>query len=203
MLSVILHSYIHTEIIFSLIAAEFVYLFLVFGLKNKFSIDSVTDYKNSLFFLAGIFVLFLALVWPLHYISEYYLFSAHMLQHVMISYIAPPLILSGVNHKILDSFLGLKYVRNSFKFFLHPIFCFVFFNVIFGLWHLPNIYDLSVSFEQFHALEHSMFITGAIFMWWPLVNQSKILHKNDFEISKNYISHFHHPTTSGTRQSTT
>ena len=133
MFSVILHSYIHAEIILALIATEFIYLFLVFGLNNKFSIDSVTDYKNSLFFLAGIFVLFLALVWPLHYISEYYLFSAHMLQHVMISYIAPPLLLSGLNYKISDSFLGLKYVRNVFKFLFHPIFCFVFFNVIFGL----------------------------------------------------------------------
>ena len=187
MFSVILHSYIHAEIILALIATEFIYLFLVFGLKNKFSIDSVTDYKNSLFFLAGIFVLFLALVWPLHYISEYYLFSAHMLQHVMISYIAPPLLLSGLNYKISDSFLGLKYVRNVFKFLFHPIFCFVFFNVIFGLWHLPNIYDLSVSFEQFHALEHSMFITGAIFMWWPLVNQSKIFPSIHFGLKLVYL----------------
>ena len=65
MFSVILHSYIHAEIILALIATEFIYLFLVFGLKNKFSIDSVTDYKNSLFFLTGIFVLFLAFVFLL------------------------------------------------------------------------------------------------------------------------------------------
>ncbi len=174
MLSVLLHSYVHTEIIFSLIFAEMLYLFLVFGTKGKFSVGPITDYKNSLYFLSGIFVLFLALVWPVHYVSEYYLFSAHMLQHIMISYIAPPLLLSGLNYKISDSFLGLKYIKSIFQYFFHPAFCFVLFNLIFGLWHLPNIYDLSVSFEQFHALEHSMFITGAIFMWWPLVNQSKI-----------------------------
>ena len=180
MLSVILHSYIHTEIIFSLIAAEFVYLFLVFGLKNKFSIDSVTDYKNSLFFLAGIFVLFLALVWPLHYISEYYLFSAHMLQHVMISYIAPPLLLSGVNHKILDSFLGLKYVRNFFKFFLHPIFCFVFFNVIFiwmsetsffsRIWSYLSSLSISCLRMLFSSCRVSMILMSmskSIFLSWP------------------------------------
>ena len=95
MLSVLLHSYVHTEIIFSLIFAEMLYLFLVFGTKGKFSVGHITDYKNSLYFLSGIFVLFLALVWPVHYVSEYYLFSAHMLQHIMISYIAPPLLLSG------------------------------------------------------------------------------------------------------------
>jgi putative membrane protein len=174
MLSILLNSYIHTEIIVSLLCAEIIYLIMIFGFKSKFSIDYNTDYRNSMFFLIGIFILFLALVWPVHYISEYYLFSAHMLQHVMISYIAPPLLISGINYKILDSFLRLKYFNNIAKFLFHPVFCFVFFNIIFGLWHLPNIYALSVSFEKFHALEHIMFIFGAIFMWWPLVNQSKL-----------------------------
>ena len=60
----------------------------------------------------------------------------------------------------------------NFYFILY--FALFFFNITFGLWHLPNIYDLSVSFEKLHALEHVMFIFGAIFMWWPLVNQSKL-----------------------------
>jgi hypothetical protein len=90
---------------------------MIFGFNGKFSIDKNTDYKNSMFFLIGIFILFLALVWPVHYISEYYLFSAHMLQHVMISYIAPPLLISGINYKILDSFLRLKYFNNITKLF--------------------------------------------------------------------------------------
>ncbi len=116
MLSILLNSYIHTEIIVSLLCAEIIYLIMIFGFKSKFSIDYNTDYRNSMFFLIGIFILFLALVWPVHYISEYYLFSAHMLQHVMISYIAPPLLISGINYKILDSFLRLKYFNNIAKF---------------------------------------------------------------------------------------
>ena len=110
MRSVFLNTYFHYEIIVGLILLELIYLAIVFGFKNKFSIDPQTDYKKSINFLLGVLVLFLALVWPVHYISEYYLFSAHMLQHVMISYIAPPLLLLGLNHKITDLLLSLIHI---------------------------------------------------------------------------------------------
>ena len=116
MSSVFLNTYFHYEIIAGLILLEFIYLAIVFGLKNKFSIDPQTDYKKSIIFLLGVLVLFLALVWPVHYISEYYLFSAHMLQHVMISYIAPPLLLLGLNHKITDLLFIFKFTKHIFNF---------------------------------------------------------------------------------------
>ena len=174
MRSVFLNTYFHYEIIAGLILLEIIYLFIVFGFKNKFSIDPQTDYKKSINFLLGVLVLFLALVWPVHYISEYYLFSAHMLQHVMISYIAPPLLLLGLNHKITDLLFIFKFTKHIFNFIFNPVFCFVLFNIVFGLWHIPNVYDLSVSFDEFHALEHTMFIVAAILMWWPLVSPSLI-----------------------------
>ena len=174
MRSVFLNTYFHYEIIVGLILLELIYLAIVFGFKNKFSIDPQTDYKKSINFLLGVLVLFLALVWPVHYISEYYLFSAHMLQHVMISYIAPPLLLLGLNHKITDLLFMFKFAKHIFNFIFNPVFCFVLFNIVFGLWHIPNVYDLSVSFDEFHALEHTMFIVAAILMWWPLVSPSLI-----------------------------
>jgi len=172
--SVFLNTSFHYEIIFGLLALEFIYLAIVFGLKNKFSINPQIDYKKSFTFLLGIMVLFLALVWPVHYISEYYLFSAHMLQHIMISYIAPPLLLLGLNHKITDLLFKFKLSKFIFNFIFNPVFCFVLFNIVFGLWHIPNVYNLSVSFYKFHALEHTMFIISAILMWWPLVTPSLI-----------------------------
>jgi len=172
--SVFLNTSFHYEIIFGLVALEFIYLAIVFGLKNKFSINPQIDYKKSFTFLLGIMVLFLALVWPVHYISEYYLFSAHMLQHIMISYIAPPLLLLGLNHKITDLLFKFKLSKFIFNFIFNPVFCFVLFNIVFGLWHIPNVYNLSVSFYKFHALEHTMFIISAILMWWPLVTPSLI-----------------------------
>ena len=172
--SVFLNTYFHYEIIFGLVALELIYLVIVFGFQNKFSINPQTDYKKSFTFLFGVLVLFLALVWPVHYISEYYLFSAHMLQHIMISYIAPPLLLLGLNHKITDLLFKFKLSKYIFNFIFNPVFCFVLFNIVFGLWHIPNVYNLSVSFDKFHALEHTMFIISAIFMWWPLVTPSLI-----------------------------
>ena len=54
--SVFLNTSFHYEIIFGLVALEFIYLAIVFGLKNKFSINPQTDYKKSFTFLLGILV---------------------------------------------------------------------------------------------------------------------------------------------------
>ena len=62
MRSVFLNTYFHYEIIVGLILLELIYLAIVFGFKNKFSIDPQTDYKKSINFLLGVLVLFLALV---------------------------------------------------------------------------------------------------------------------------------------------
>jgi cytochrome c oxidase assembly factor CtaG len=52
--------------------------------------------KVAWYFIAGIVVLLLALVSPLDALGDTYLFSAHMLQHILLILIVPPLLLLGV-----------------------------------------------------------------------------------------------------------
>ena len=52
--------------------------------------------KNKIAYVAGIAVLWIASDWPLHDISEEYLYSAHMIQHLLISMIVPPLLLTAM-----------------------------------------------------------------------------------------------------------
>jgi len=53
--------------------------------------------KHTLYFLAGLFTVWLALETPLDTISDYYLHSVHMLQHVLLAFVAPPLMLLGLS----------------------------------------------------------------------------------------------------------
>lgn len=60
------------------------------------------SFSRKLYFSFGTIVAFLALVSPLDYISDNYLFSAHMLQHLLLIMIAPPLWLFGLPGDFFD-----------------------------------------------------------------------------------------------------
>src|SRR5919108_4427013 len=57
--------------------------------------------KEAVFFISAILVLLLALVSPLDMIGHRYLFSAHMLQHILLLLIVPLLLLPGIPSSIV------------------------------------------------------------------------------------------------------
>src|SRR5205814_2219676 len=61
---------------------------------------------EPLWFFAGLGVLLLALNGPLHDLSDYYLFSAHMVQHLLLTLVVAPLLLAGTPAFMLDRLLG-------------------------------------------------------------------------------------------------
>src|SRR5206468_683864 len=62
--------------------------------------------REPALFLAALLVLLVALNGPLHDLSDYYLFSAHMVQHLLLTLVVPPLLLAGTPGWIADALLG-------------------------------------------------------------------------------------------------
>src|SRR5690348_11110545 len=58
-------------------------------------VDRPAD-SRPFFFWSGLLAFFVALVTPLDSASDRYLLSAHMLQHILITMVGPPLILAGL-----------------------------------------------------------------------------------------------------------
>ena len=120
-------------------------------------------------FYAGVLIAALALLSPLHPLGEGYLLSAHMLQHLLITLVVPPLLLLGTPGWMLRSLLRLSPVRRAAGTLLSPLPAFVVFNFVFLAWHVPPLYEFSLHSTPAHALEHAAFGALALVTWWPVL----------------------------------
>ena len=126
---------------------------------------------QRIFFFSGLLVMFASLNGPIHDLSDDYLFSAHMVQHLLLTLVMPPLILAGVPGAMLRPILSRRGIAPIARFFTRAPIAFVVFNVVIAAWHLPPLYNAAMANHNIHILEHLMFMTAAVLMWWPLLSQ--------------------------------
>lgn len=122
------------------------------------------------FFFSGLLVMFASLNGPIHDLSDVYLFSAHMVQHLLLTLVMPALLIAGVPGWMLRPLLSNRPVAAVARFLTRPVICYVVFNVVIAAWHLPPFYNAAMADHSIHILEHVMFMAGAILMWWPLLS---------------------------------
>ena len=122
-------------------------------------------------FLAALLVIFASLNGPIHDLSDTYLFSAHMVQHLMLTMLMPPLLIVGVPGWMLRPLLRNRVVASVARVVTRPVACFAIFNIVIAMWHLPVFYNAAMDNHNIHILEHLMFMAAAVLMWWPLTSQ--------------------------------
>ena len=121
-------------------------------------------------FVSGLLVLFLSLNGPLHDLSDYYLFSAHMVQHLVLTLIVPPLLLAGTPGWMLRPALRLPRVAWLARRVTGGRAAFVIFNVVVAAWHVPELYNTAMAYHPVHIAQHLLFLVSATLMWWPLMS---------------------------------
>jgi len=126
---------------------------------------------QKMFFWSGLLVMFASLNGPIHDLSDDYLFSAHMVQHLLLTLAVPPLLLAGTPGWMLRPVLSRRGIAPVARFFTRAPMAFVVFNVTFAVWHLPPFYNSAMAHHSLHILEHLMFMAAAVLMWWPLLSQ--------------------------------
>lgn len=124
---------------------------------------------QAMAFFAGVLIAALALLSPLHVLGEGYLLSAHMVQHLLLTLVVPPLLLLGTPGWMLRPLLRLPLVRRAAGTLLAPVPAFLLFNAVFLGWHAPALYEFSLTSLPAHAIEHGAFIGLALATWWPVL----------------------------------
>jgi putative membrane protein len=126
-------------------------------------------------FFAGLILNYLAVGSPLDQFGEDYLFSVHMVQHLIIVYITPPLLLWGLPWWLVDAVLARPWVKAIARPLLHPAVCCVAFVLTFALWHLPEMYEAALRSRPIHILEHITIFFTALQMWWMFLGPSRVI----------------------------
>lgn len=122
--------------------------------------------KHTLYFFAGLFVMWLALETPIDTVSDHYLDSVHMVQHVLLAFVAPPLMLLGLSRAMVGQVVRIPAVRALTE----PVPAQVIAGVIMVVWHVPALYDATLHNEGLHVVEHLMFIASGVFLYWPMLD---------------------------------
>lgn len=125
---------------------------------------------QRLAYFASLALLFLTLNGPLHDLSDFYLFSGHMVQHLILTLVVPPLMILGTPGWMLRPVLRKPALFATARKLTSITSCFVLFNVVLALWHLPPLYNLALANHGIHILQHLMFIAASVLMWWPLLS---------------------------------
>jgi cytochrome c oxidase assembly factor CtaG/ferredoxin len=150
-------------------------------LRGRQLLHDERDAARLASFLLGLAVIFLAADSPLDAFDSLFL-SAHMLQHLLLMMIAPPLLLlanpllpllRGLPKQFvkegLGPFLSWKPLQRFFARLTSPVVAWLVFAFSTVLWHLPFFYELALRSPDWHAAQHAFFLLTGILFWWPVV----------------------------------
>ena len=118
---------------------------------------------------SGTLILFLALVSPLDTLADTYLFSAHMMQHILLILIVPPLWIMGIPPHLLRKVLRRPALAKLEHHLAFPILAWSLGVGTMWLWHWPPLYNRALAHESLHIAEHLLFLVTAVIFWWPVM----------------------------------
>jgi putative membrane protein len=160
---------------FGIVALHGGYLLVVGPLRGKFETSKPVTSRQLTFWTLGILTLIVALITPIALMSDAYLFSAHMLQHILLTLVAPPLLLLGTPGWIFDPLRKYPGVLHLARSICNPFVAFAAFNVVFVAWHIPALYNLALASPVIHIFEHFTIIATALLTWMPVLSPTKLL----------------------------
>jgi len=141
-----------------------------------------TGYRTrAMLFVLGYTALLIALLSPLHAVGEQF-FSVHMIQHLLLTLVAAPLLLVSTSMPVLvwafpkteratlGRLLGQPGpLRSALLWLTRPLIAGTLFVVVQWAWHQPLLYEAALEDRWMHYLEHVVFFASALLFWWPVV----------------------------------
>jgi putative membrane protein len=141
--------------------------------------------RHWLSFLGAVLTLIAALVSPLDALSES-LFSAHMVQHLILMLVsAPLLVISDFQLALLwtlprrrarllgSGFNQSRPVSGVWRVLNNPVLVWILFTMVMWLWHAPLFFQAALHNELIHTLEHLTFLITAMLFWWVLFKHTR------------------------------
>ncbi len=136
---------------------------------------------RAISFLAGLLSLWVALASPLDTFSGFVL-TAHMVQHMILMMVAPPLILLGAPliplvrglpifaaREFAGPFLNWRVASRVGNALTNPIVAMLLMGAAMFAWHTPRLYELALASSSWHEVEHACFFLTSLLFWWPVI----------------------------------
>lgn len=146
------------------------YVVALRGEKARRPGEMVVSRGQARCFAAGLGVMWLATDWPVHDVAEGYLYSAHMLQHMLLTLVVALLLLAGVPAWMARRVLGAGRLLRCVRTLSRPVTGLIQFNLILVLSHWPAVVEATVRYHYLHFLAHAVLFGSAVLMWMPVAS---------------------------------
>jgi putative membrane protein len=119
----------------------------------------------------GVAAIWVAADWPIHDIAERYNYSIHMVQHLVLSMVATPLLVLGTPGWMLRAILRPpSHLFRAVRFCSRFLPALIVFNLVLVFTHWPALVDFSLRNGLAHFLIHALIFVSALVVWLPVLS---------------------------------
>jgi len=164
------HWHLHLDVWALIGAFAVLYALAVRGERARRPGETVVSRAKVWTFAAGLGVMWLASDWPMHDVAEGYLYSAHMVQHLLLTLVTALLLLAGTPAWMARKILGAGRRLRAVRALGRPVFGLIQFNVVLVLSHWPVVVEATVKYHPLHFVAHAVLLGSAVLMWMPVAS---------------------------------
>jgi putative membrane protein len=121
-------------------------------------------------FLAGAAILWIGADWPIHPVAEGYLYSVHMVQHLLFQLVAAPLLMLGIPAWLWRRLLSPAPLTALVQTISQPLAAIVTVGAFTAFLHWPVVVNAIAASGALHLLAHIALIFFSFIMWWPVLS---------------------------------
>jgi putative membrane protein len=164
--------HVHPDVVLVVVALEAGYLLALryLGPGRVASGEPAASRGQIVAFTLGVATIWVAAGWPIHDLAEGYLYSVHMVQHLLLSLVAPPLLLLGTPAWLARTLLRPAWLFGIVRRLSRPLPALLMFNAVIALTHWTVVVDLAARSELAHFGFHAALFGTALLMWMPVVS---------------------------------
>jgi putative membrane protein len=159
---------LHPSVVIGVAILSALYALGVGPLRRRLGGPRGVPWRPVTCFAASQLLLLASLNGPIHHLGDYFLFSAHMLQHLLITLVFAPLFLLGLPDWLLRPLVRPRVLFALGRWLTGPVVAFSLYNAALILWHVPVVYGLAMRDHDVHIAQHLCFMALAVIAFWPV-----------------------------------
>jgi putative membrane protein len=150
------------------LTAAYAYTVVVLGPRAVPAGESAVTRRQVVLFAVAMVVLWIASDWPVHDIGEQHLYWVHMVQHLLLSYVLPPLFLLATPEWLLRTLIGTGRLQRVVRWMTQPVVAAIGFNAAVIITHIPGVVNESATNAPLHYGLHVLLVTMSLLYWMPV-----------------------------------
>jgi len=158
---------IHWSTVIGIAVLTAIYAYAMIVVRRRRGLQDKNDGWRVACYATAQTILFFSLNGPIHDLSDYYLFSAHMVQHLLLILLWAPLLILSLPGWAQAMVLEGGRVGRAIAWAAKPVPAFTFFSIAFMIWHIQLLYGLMMRDHNVHIATHILFMVTSVLLWWP------------------------------------